>query len=305
MTATPRGLVLSHFSLGRYVDFDLRVRAAAEAGYVGIGLWLGDYRRLRAEGRTDAELRAVLDEYGLRVFEYEALRGWAASGAELQASRADEADLFRMAEALGPGGTMQVLGPFPGRVDEAAEALAGVCERAAEHGLRAAIEFLPEMTNIVDARSAWELAEMSGSANAGLCVDSWHHFRGANDLDMIAAVPAERVFVVQVNDGPRLRDDADYYTDCTTNRLPPGDGDLDLTSFVATLEAMGFTLPYSVEVLSADLQRRLPARELAHLLARRTWQLLASRTPPVTPSRAVTRKARTEGPAWISPADGY
>jgi len=269
-------LILSHFSLGRYVDFTERVRAAAEAGYVGIGMWLGDYVRLRSEGRSDADLRAVLDHHGLRVAEYEALRGWASTGEELARSRRDEEVLHRMADALGPGGNVQVLGPFPGSLDDAAQALAGVCGRAAEHGLRASIEYLPEMTNIPDARTAWELASRSGHAGAGLCVDSWHHFRGTDDLATLAAVPADRVFVVQLNDGPRVRAEADYYRDCTRNRRPPGEGDFDLPALVRTLDGMGVAIPYSVEVLSTDLLARETPAEIARHLAAATRRALSA-----------------------------
>jgi sugar phosphate isomerase/epimerase len=272
-------LVLSHFSLGRFVDFEERVRAAAESGYLGIGLWLGDYLRLRAEGRRDADLRGVLEHYGLRVVEYEALRGWAATGAELEASRQDEATIYRMADVLGPGGTLQVLGPYPGTPQEAAEALAALADRATAHGLRAAIEFLPEMTNIPDAASAWELASLCGNPDVGVCVDSWHHFRGADDLDQLTRIPPDRVFVVQLNDGPAQRHEADYYRDCTENRQPPGEGSFDLVSFVRTLSDVGVQGTYSVEVLSRELQSREPPAQIAQHLARRTRQLLAAALP--------------------------
>ena len=269
-------LVLSHFSLGRFVDFEQRVAAAAEAGYIGIGLWFGDYVQLRAAGRSDADLRAVLDHHGLRVTEFEALRGWAGDGDVLATSRETEAVIHRMADALGPGGSFQVLGPYPGSLDEAAEALAGVCDRAAEHGLRGAIEFLPEMTNIPDAGAAWELARRTDRANIGLCVDSWHHFRGAADLDLLRAVPAERVFSVQLNDGPAHRVHDDYYRDCTQTRLPPGDGDFDLLGFLGALDGIGVTVPISVEVLSVELQASETPAELARHLADRTRELLAT-----------------------------
>jgi sugar phosphate isomerase/epimerase len=131
------------------------------------------------------------------------------------------------------------------------------------------------MTNIPDAGSAWELADLAGRPNAGLCVDSWHHFRGANDLDLLGSVPAERVFVVQINDGPRTRVHSDYYRDCTETRLPPGEGDFDLAAFVRTLEGMGVTVPYSVEVLSTELLARETPAELALHLATRTRTLIS------------------------------
>ena len=52
----PGDLILSHFSLGRFRPFEDRVRAAAEAGFAAMGLYIGDYERLRAEGARNASI---------------------------------------------------------------------------------------------------------------------------------------------------------------------------------------------------------------------------------------------------------
>ncbi len=261
----PDDLILSHFSLGRFRPFEERVRAAAEAGFAAMGLYIGDYERLRAEGARDADLRAVLDHYGLRVVEIEALRGWS-SKTEQDAYRQTENQVFAMSDALGPGHHVQVIGPYTGTLDDAAEAFAGVCDRAAEHGLAAAIEFLPEMSNIPDAATAMAIVTAAGRSNGGICLDCWHHFRGANDDDMLRAIPADRIFTVQFDDGPRQPVDPDYYTDCTRYRQVPGDGDFDLAGFLRLVAEMGVRLPLSVEVMSVSLRDR-PAGEVARRLA--------------------------------------
>jgi sugar phosphate isomerase/epimerase len=262
----PDDLILSHFSLGRFRPFEERVRAAAEAGFAAIGLYVGDYQRLRAEGASNADLRAVLDQHGMRVVELEALRGWSATGAEHAAYLRTEQSVFGMSDALGPGHHVQVIGPYSGSLDDAGEAFAGLCDRAAEHGLVAAIEFLPEMSNIPDAATAMQVVTRAGRANGGICLDCWHHFRGADDDDMLRAIPPERVFAVQFNDGPRRPVDPDYYTDCTRHRVVPGAGEFDLAGFLRLLDEMGVRLPLSVEVISADLLTR-PAGEIARVLA--------------------------------------
>jgi sugar phosphate isomerase/epimerase len=271
----PGDLILSHFSLGRFRPFEERVRAAAEAGFAAMGLYVGDYQRLRAEGARDADLRAVLDQHGLRVVEIEALRGWSATGAERAAYLQTEQSVFAMSDALGPGHHVQVIGPYTGTLDDAAEAFAGVCDRAAEHGLAAAIEFLPEMSNIPDAATAMQIVTAAGRANGGICLDCWHHFRGANDDDMLRAVPAEAIFTVQFDDGPRQRVDPDYYTDCTRHRNVPGDGEFDLAGFLRLVGEMGVRLPLSVEVMSDDLQP-LPAGQVARRLAEATRAVVAA-----------------------------
>ncbi len=271
----PGDLILSHFSLGRFRPFEERVRAAAEAGFAAMGLYVGDYQRLRAEGATDADLRAVLDQHGMRVVEIEALRGWSATGAERAAYLQTEQSVFAMSDALGPGHHVQVIGPYTGTLDDAAEAFADVCDRAAEHGLAAAIEFLPEMSNIPDAATAMQIVTAAGRANGGICLDCWHHFRGAADDGMLRAMPAEAIFTVQLDDGPRQRVDPDYYTDCTGHRNVPGDGDFDLTGFLRLVGEMGVCLPLSVEVMSVDLQPR-PAGEVARRLAEATRAVVAA-----------------------------
>ena len=271
----PDDLILSHFSLGRSRPFEERVRAAAEAGFAAMGLYIGEYQRLRAEGARDADLRSVLDHYGMPLVEIEALRGWSATGADRAAYLQTERSVFAMSDALGPGHHVQVIGPYTGTLDDAAEAFAGVCDRAAEHGLAAAIEFLPEMSNIPDAATAMQIVTRAGRANGGICLDCWHHFRGANDDDMLRAIPAERIFTVQFDDGPRQRVDPDYYTDCTRYRDVPGEGEFDLTGFLGLLDELGVRLPLSVEVISTDLLQR-PAAEVAGRLAGATRAVVAS-----------------------------
>jgi sugar phosphate isomerase/epimerase len=258
----PDDLILSHFSLGRFRPFDERVKAAADAGFAAMGFYVGDYQRLRAEGAQDADLKAILDHHGMRVVEIEALRGWSGTETDREAEQA----VFKMADALGPAHHVQVIGPYTGTLDDAAEAFAGICDRAAEHGLAAAIEFLPEMTNIPDAATAMQIVQTAGRPNGGICLDCWHHVRGANDDDMLRAIPPERIFAVQFDDGPRQRVDPDYYTDCTRYREVPGDGDFDLTGFLRLLAEMDVRLPLSVEVMSVSLQER-PAGEIARRLA--------------------------------------
>jgi sugar phosphate isomerase/epimerase len=267
-------LVLSHYSI-RWASFPERVRAAAAAGYAGIGLYLREYERLRAAGHRDSELVDILAEHGQRVYEIEAIRGWASTGAVHEQYLRDLDIVDDMVAAFGPAHHVQVIGPYQGGLDEAAAGYAEVCDRLAVHGMGAAIEFLPEMSNIPDAASAWEIVGLADRGNGGLCVDSWHHFRGADDLEMLAAIPSERVLDVQLNDGPPRKVDPDYYTDCTRHRLIPGTGAFDLVGFVRTLDASGVDVPFSVEVISQDLER-LPPEEAARRMADGTRAVLAA-----------------------------
>lgn len=255
--------VLSFFSL-RHATFDERLDAAAHAGFEGIGLLLHHYLDLVKGGRSDAELKAALDARGVALVEIEALLGWSASeGSPLRAMADRHLDAAcHMAEVFGAR-HLQVTGPVEGGADDVARAFARVCDRAGEVGLRVAIEFLPP-NNIPDARTALEIAERAGRANGGVCVDVWHHFRGARAIEQLRALPAERIVSIQLSDGTREPEvhGQDYFQDCLRNRRPCGEGEFELAPVMALLDRSGCDAPRSFEVISNALQA-LPAEQAA------------------------------------------
>lgn len=257
----PDAAVLSYFSL-QFADFDERLDAAAEAGFQGIGLLLHDYRRMLRKGRTPKELREAVDARGLAVVEIEALMGWGA--ADFSFAAADLDTVCEMAE-LFESRHLQAVGPFEGSLDDAGRAFARACDRAADVGLRVALEFLPP-NNIPDAGVALDIVERAGRSNGGLCVDSWHHFRGARDEVLLRDVPADRLVSVQLSDGTLEPTSDDYIPDCMTHRVPTGEGEFDLPRLLSILDEAGCTAPRCFEVISAELQG-LPHREAARRIA--------------------------------------
>jgi sugar phosphate isomerase/epimerase len=279
----PEALILANGSLPP-VPFDQRVAAAAAAGFDAIGLSVWEYARLRAEGTDENAMRAALDRHGVQLAELEVVLGFAATGEDLQAQpipgldytdRVAEARLFKMATLFGAR-HLQAVGTFNSELPEerAVEAFAAPCDRAAAHGLLVALEFVPS-TNIPDARLASELVSAAGRRNGGLCVDSWHHFRGRNDPRLLQSIPPEQVFMIQLDDGPADPVDPHFVTDTMLHRLPPGDGDFDLVGFLQLLWDRGVQAPISVEVLSADVAAK-PAAEVARTLATATRSVITS-----------------------------
>ena len=240
-------IVLGHFTLSRHHDIVQRVDAAAAAGCQGIGLYIRDFQRLEAEGTGVRELRALLDDRGLCLAEIEALRGW---GDPQQAGSEDyrdqEATAFRMADDFGSRSVVAI-GPYRGTIGEAGEAFGALCDRAGDHGLLVALEFVP-VTNIATAADALRIVELADRDNGGVCVDLWHHQRGANDLSLIEAIPGDRVMGIQVSDGPLAPTIDDYLDDCLRTRVPPGQGEMDVAAFVAAVKRTGTTAPWGLEV---------------------------------------------------------
>src|SRR5689334_10766449 len=105
----PNDLIASHYSIsGADVmkparhSFENRVAAAAAAGFAGIGWTPEDYEVCRAGGLTDAAMRAIMDDHGIRVAELEFVSDWAHGGERGETARKTEDRMYRMADLFGP-----------------------------------------------------------------------------------------------------------------------------------------------------------------------------------------------------------
>ena len=239
-------LVLSHFTLGRHHDITNRLDAAADAGCAAIGIYIRDYQRLENEGITPDELAKRLDDRCLCLAEIEALRGWGDDDELTSDYLQQEAIAFRIADAF-ECRYIQAVGPTSSDNATATAGFAALCNRATEHGLVVGLEFLP-FTNIVDATDALRIVEAADRPNGGVCVDIWHHQRGANDLDLIRQIPGDRITAIQVSDGPLQPTLDSYYEDCLRTRVPPGQGEMDIAGFLDAVRSTGTTVPIALEV---------------------------------------------------------
>lgn len=188
---TPDVLVLCSGTLPRGVPFAERLEAAAGAGFAAVSLWGRDYAGARAEGLSDHDLRSMLDDHGLVVAELDPAWWWLPGAADVHIDAwhdseevfgFGEDDLFRMADAVGAR-SMNAVDVFGGTwdIDAAAEAFAGLCQRAAEHGLLVHIEWLP-WSKIPDLTTALEIVGKAGAPNGGINVDAWHFVRSGTGL---------------------------------------------------------------------------------------------------------------------------
>ena len=254
-------LVLCSGTLGREVPFRERVDAAVAGGFSGLSLWGRDYWSARRDGLEDADIRALLADNALEVAELDLAWWWLPGASEVRIPAAldteelfayDEAELFRIADAVGAR-SLNAIDVFGGdwTVDAAAAAFAGLCDRAAVHGLLVHVEFLP-WSRIPDVATAWEIVRRADRPNGGVLVDAWHYFRSGGDDAALRAVPGDRVLALQLDDGP-VAPEADLPAASLHNRVLPGAGELDLRRLMGTLREMGAVAPIGVEVFSDAL----------------------------------------------------
>jgi sugar phosphate isomerase/epimerase len=254
-----------------------KIRAAAEAGYAGITLWPDDVAQAHAEGLSDDDIRKLLADHGQVVVDMDPLLDWTPEAkprpGEAAVSVTPEHEFYAIAEAFGAR-SLNVVQGFGKTLDldRAAEDLAGVCDRARDHGLIVTIEFLP-WSGIPNVAVALDLVRRTGRPNATVLVDTWHWFRGGADLTMLRALPGVMVGSVQLNDatgtGP-----ANMMLESMQNRLMPGDGAIPIVEVVRILDAIGSKAPIGVEVFH-ESHARLDAGDVARRAALATRRVLS------------------------------
>jgi len=147
-----------------------------------------------------------------------------------------------------------------------AEHFGRVCDRAAGFGAQVHLEFMP-FTVVRNLRIAWDLVRGADRPNGGLVFDTWHFFRGEPDFDVLAGIPGDRIFCVQVDDAAAVPQGS--LREETSRRLLPGDGALDLIAAVQALHQIGALRLVGPEVISPELAA-MPVLDAAALAMERT-----------------------------------
>jgi sugar phosphate isomerase/epimerase len=245
--------------------FSERVAAASAAGFTAISMWGRDRSEAHSEGLSDEDIRRILDDYGVAVADLSALTTWL-PGTETVGGGPfgdghpffgwSERDFLETGEAFQARSlSLTDIAGLRVGVDEAAEAFAGVCDRAAEHGLLVQIEFM-SMSSLPTIGDAWAVVQAAGRPNGGIVLDTWHFFR-TGTLEDLEPIPVDRVFGLQVSDALRKphRDPAQE----TATRLMPGEGELPLRDLLVALRTGGCEAPIGVEMFGEEIEGRTAA----------------------------------------------
>ena len=242
----------------RAASFAHTVSAAGTAGFEGVSLYFDEYAIARAEGWSDADMRALLDDNGVAVAEIDGRMDWLPG----DQGAPGVADFVAAAAALGAR-SITVLEARGRRVgtdiplDVAVRAFAAVCDRAADHDLLVHVEYFP-WSGIADFAAACEIARTADRANGGVMVDLWHHVRGrdAGTLDFGASCAS--VLAVQVSDVAFAPHD-DLRAEARHHRVLPGGGAGNVVDLLRALREQGCTAPMELEVYSDELARLAPS----------------------------------------------
>lgn len=281
MALTPTSLVFCSPPVA-HVPLLERIGPVAAAGFDAISLQPGDVWALEQQGIPAHDIATRIADAGLAVAEMDCTANWMPRHATTDSIDPGLTDLLRGLAAARVVETAARIGarsvaaidmcPTPPALDEAAEGFAALCDLAAEHGLKAHIEFLP-VSAIRTLGDAWAIVEAAGRPNGGLTIDAWHFFRSGSTLAQLAAIPGDRIHTVQLCDAPATPQ-GDLWSELMQGRLLPGEGELDLAGLIRTLDAIGSQAPIGTEVFHAR-QAAQPLGQIAAEWAQATRALLA------------------------------
>jgi sugar phosphate isomerase/epimerase len=248
------------------------VDAAAKSGFEGVGL-----RLIRVTDDTPGyplmdqphdlrETRTILRDTGLKVCDIEFVKITPETRIE---------SLLRFLDVGAELGAGHVItAPYDQELNRLAETLDGFSQAAAERGLGTVLEFFP-WTCIPDLATCWQVLQKT-SAKVGILVDSLHFDRSGADHALLKGLPAERLPFAHLCDAPvkPSYSDEELLVTARENRLPPGQGGIDLVRF---LDSLPEDIPLALEVPTyGTAPNQDPVRKLQGIMDA-TLSLLAAR----------------------------
>ncbi len=257
-------------------DLATDVRAASEAGFDCLEIWAAKLRKF-LKSASAAELKSLLDEYGVEPYSINSIESITFRDAEGQARLLAECEeLCRTASEINCPYIVVVPSPLPAGksweevVTESARVLDELGRVAEGHGVALAFEFLGQpRCSVQTLGQAAEIVNQLGRANVGLVLDSFHFYAGGSRLESIDALDPQQLFVFHINDAEDLpREELE-----DRHRLLPGLGILPLKEIVAGLKHIGYDRVTSVEIFRPEYWERDPIK-LAHEAREATERVL-------------------------------
>ena len=238
-----------------------KMEAAAAIGFDGVEIFENDL--LTFEG-SPGDVRYLADSLGLSITCFQPFRDFEAMPDPQRGRNMDRAERkFDVMQQLGADLLLVCSNVSPASIDDDARAtadLAEMAERAQKRGLRVGFEALAWGRNVNRWRHAWKIVESANHPALGLIVDSFHTLAVGDDLAGLSVVPADKIFLAQLADAPKLSMDVLSWSRHFRNF--PGQGQLPVAAFVRDLIGAGYRGPLSLEIFNDEF-RSAPARLMA------------------------------------------
>jgi 4-hydroxyphenylpyruvate dioxygenase len=238
---------------------DEKLRAAAAAGFEAVEIFEND---LLSCGAGPRDVAALCGELGLEICAYQPFRDFEGMPEPQRSRNFIRAERkFDLMRTLGTDLLLICSNVSPlslGGIDRAADDFRELGERAAARGLRVGYEALAWGRHVSDYRDAWEIVRRADHPAIGIILDSFHALAPSFPTRAIRAIPADKIFLVQLADAPRL--ELDILSWSRHFRSFPGQGDLAVADFMEAIAASGYAGPLSLEIFNDQFRAGSSAR---------------------------------------------
>ena len=237
-----------------------KLAAFSTAGFDAIEITEQDFA---VQGRTPTEIGQMVRDQGLSIrlfkpaLDFEGLpeaariRAFERIKRRFQVMAELGTDLLLVGSATSPD--------CLGGVDRMADDFAALGELAQTYDMRVGYEALAWGRHISDYRDAWEVVRRANHPAIGLVLDSYHILARGLSPESIRAIPADKLFHVQLADAPDVPMDLQYKS--RMFRSLPGEGDFPILDFVKAVAATGYEDSYGLDLI--ENRSRSSTRQLA------------------------------------------
>jgi 4-hydroxyphenylpyruvate dioxygenase len=228
---------------------DEKLRAIASAGFSAVEIFENDL--LSFPGRP-RDVGTLCRDLGLEICAFQPFRdfegmdepqrarGFARAERKFDLMQELQTDLLLICSNVSPASL--------GGIDRAAADFHALGEAAARRGLRVGYEALAWGRHVSDYRDAWEVVRRAGHKSIGIILDSFHALARGLPTAAIRSIPANKIFLVQLADAPKL--DLDTLSWSRHFRCFPGQGELPVADFMEAVAAAGYAGPLSLEIFN-------------------------------------------------------
>jgi len=230
-------------------SLDEKLRAAASAGFGAVEIFENDLLSFNGSPRDVGKLCRDL---GLEICAFQPFRDFEGMPEPQRTRNFARAERkFDLMQELGTDLLLICSNISPaslGGIDRAAADFRELGERAAVRGLRVGFEALAWGRHVNDYRDAWEIVRRADHTSIGIILDSFHALAPAFPTNAIQSIPADKIFLVQLADAPKLG--LDVLSWSRHFRCFPGQGDLPVAEFMEAVRTTGYAGPLSLEIFN-------------------------------------------------------
>ncbi|MFA3917045.1 bifunctional sugar phosphate isomerase/epimerase/4-hydroxyphenylpyruvate dioxygenase family protein [Ruegeria hyattellae] len=234
-------------------DLMTKLDAIAESGFSGIELYEPDLTGFPGRVEEVAERAGAL---GLSIDVFQPFHDFEGlAGAEREAAFARLDQKLALMGKLGANtllvGTSKRSNSASDRKTTAAD-MAELATRVGQAGCRAALIALPWAAHIRTELEAHDIIETVDSPFLGLALNSFFALADGSQAARLRDIPGDRIFHVQLSDAPAF--DVDISRLKSRFGLLPGQGALNLQSFVRIVARAGYRGPWSIARISSSAE---------------------------------------------------